>query len=294
MPIIHRCSGNPSRLTSRCTFGTKEAVVNMRKALSLFLFAASLVLSSCGGESAVAVIGYIAPAGGDFVLGADKSTVQFDAANCDATGQTQDDCRVNVALDTQSTKPGTTDHWNQYYDSRFAVLATGRLVPDGSPGGNPCTDAGKPISGTVDGDRLDLGACFQGHFVNPNLVRSDDGERFLWFPNFLPNLPEGVWVDIRDERHVFRFTGDSLGCEILGGVVSKVVVKIARANFADSSANPVVPFTRVTSFDIERSGGTESWSGDFVGASGMRLSAGGTELQLQRKPSAAVDCQLPG
>ena len=133
----------------------------------------------------------------------------------------------------------------------------------------------RTVTGTVDGDRLDLGSCFQGRFAKVNKVVSNDGRQVLLFGTFFPSLSSGIWVDIDQPSRRVKFVNDGSGCEFVNGAATGRLATITLQS-ADLS-NGV--YDDVLGFQL----GDQTWSaGDFAGISGLRLTGAPGTLQLQR------------
>lgn len=136
-------------------------------------------------------------------------------------------------------------------------------------------------SGRVEGDRVTIGNCFSGRYENVNRIVSDDGTRALYH-EFDPNLTTGLWVDVNDAGRAFKFVGSSVACEYAGS--TKRAASVVRRSASITQAQVGQPFTLVTSgiTSLAVVGGS-TWTGEFIGISGLRLRSGSTTLELQRR-----------
>ena len=224
-----------------------------------------LLLSGCGAETAALAIGYIAPIGGDFNQDTYLATPQLEG-----NGKV-----INIQIGAG---------WDQFYDTDFEVTGTTNL--DGLV--TSCPDftgivamrnftAFIPASGKV---------CFKGHFDNESTLVLSDGRRLL--RNFPVDLKTGSWVNINRNSQRFKFdrvVGNTFsGCEIVSNVITPVV-----GEFVPSDINNGVTAS-ITSLIVQRGTGSEVFSGQFEGASGIRLRSQGKEILLQRQ-AVEVACQ---
>lgn len=229
---------------------------------------AALSIVACGGD-AIAVLGFIGPAGGDFRVDAAPATPGLqDRLDCGV-----DPCRINVQVAT-TTNPGTGSPWNRFHDTAFDVTGTSNLgTPD-------CPANG---TGRVAGEVITLGNCFRGRSVNVIEMVSDDGRTRLFF-NFQPVMEEGVWVDIRDDRRRFKFTSDVGGCQLTSPATTPVDLVLTPTDLARGTP------ARVNAMTVRRASGNEVWSGEFYGVSGVRLRSDEAFLELQRVPDTTARC----
>lgn len=229
-----------------------------RHFLQGFAAAAALTFAACGG-GALLLLGFIGSAGGDWVQDNDLAQPGLQVrSTCGPGGN--DECRINIQ--PVGGQP--------LYDDAFDLSFTSNL-----PG---CPASG---NGRADGERLQLSGCFNGAYVNVNQALSDDGQVRMFF-NFLPQLNQGIWVELQQGTRRFVFTDNSSGCE-LGAPSRPVTVNIVLSNIRD----PAGPFeTTIGSFTIQGSGA--AWSGRFVGVSGMRLTRAGEVLELERRQGSAT------
>lgn len=231
---------------------------------SAFIVAAvAAALVACGG-GVIATLGAIGAAGGDFTVDVDPSTPGLQTAPSVPGNAFSDPLGINIQLDTKTN--GSL--WDNYFESSFGIV-----VNSGTLGTGACT-AG--LKGTVDGLRMDLGACFKGTFTSVNRIVSDDGNTVLLFGAFNPSLANGIWVDIHDESHRIKFKSDSAGCEYRGGTLTANAVTLVQV--AADLPNGV--FNAVRQFTI----GTTVWpTGEYVGVSGLRLTNSLGTLELERR-----------
>lgn len=231
---------------------------------------AAAVLMACGGET-IAVIGIIGAAGGDFTLDGNASTPALEPVLSDPANPFSDPLKINV----QVGNAPNGNPWENLYDTPFGVV-----VNSGSLGGASCAGA----TGTVDGDRIDLGSCFKGRFTNVNRVVSDDGSKVLLFGSFSPTLSSGVWVDIRQRTRRIKFASNTAGCEFNGSTPTGNAVSLVQvdADLPNGIYNSVQQFTI----------GTQTWAtGQYVGVSGLRLTGTPGTLELQReRDTAGLTC----
>jgi hypothetical protein len=222
-------------------------------------FFVCLCLSGCGAETAVvASIGYIAPIGGDFNEDTDTTTPQLESS-----GKV-----INIQIG---------DGWDQFYDTRFDVTGTTDL--DG------LIDSCSSFTGIVDQRHIDAfssgsnSICFSGDFENESTLVLDDGRRLL--RNFPIDLASGSWENIDNSKQLFKFdavAGNSFtGCEIADNSITPVT-----GVFTASDINNGV-LASIPQFTIQRSTGSEQYTGEFRGASGIILSSADKQIKLQRK-----------
>jgi hypothetical protein len=214
--------------------------------------AATALLVACGGGEIVAVFSFIGSAGGDWVVDDPAQTGFQQRRDC---GPGDDEgCVINIQPINRSP-----------FASAFGVSFTGNL--------QGCPDVARR-DGTVAGDRIELPGCFSGRYLSINEVVSNDGRVRAHFDTEVPELTTGVWVEIQRERRRFKFQSNSAGCELTTPVRTAVAVTIEPADLGAGRLQ-----TLITAFTI----GGETWSGNFVGISGIRLTRGGELLELQRR-----------
>lgn len=225
--------------------------------------AVSAVLVSCGGGKVdEAEATFIGSAGGAWL--ADETPAQAGLQQRDDCGSGgADDCFINI-------QPVGA---RSLFSDAFDVTFTSNLPT--------CPGSG---SGSVDGTRIALGTCFTGRYRTINEAESDDGATRLFFDVDAAalDLPNGIWVEVEDERRRFKFSSATSGCEISAVGAPAVSVTVVPSQIT----NPAGPFeTTIGAFSI--AGSTGVWTGRFVGVSGMRLVRGDNELVLERRADAA-------
>lgn len=222
------------------------------------------LLAACGGGvgELLLVAGFLGSGGGQYFQD-DNTLPGFQVADCGGEA-----CTLTVNLEAPEF---------DLYATAYGVRVNGPL-PN-------CNDVG----GRVEGRNVRLGSCLTGSYVNPNEIRSDDGKTVL-FHDFFPNLSEGVWVDVNDAGQRFKFTSTLAGCEITAAGKKPLQVVVTPSNYAalvfGDPNTPLQPRTVITSLTVT---GGASWTGDFIGASSMRLQSGGRSIELERRDQAA-DC----
>jgi hypothetical protein len=221
------------------------------------LLAAGAV-AACGGD-VIAVLGALGAAGGVYTFDADPTTAKLETRRSEIADQV---LFISIQIDGDNNGLG-----RNFFDESFPVTVTG-----GSLGGADCTNT----KGRVNGDRLELGTCFQGRFENVNRVVSDDGKVVLRFDNFNPNLSTGIWVDIQNTSRRIKFTSDTTGCELNGSTPTGNQVTLVQVD-SDSSTGV---YNSVQTFTL----GNKVWAtGEYVGASGLRLTGTPETLELERR-----------
>jgi hypothetical protein len=236
-----------------------------KNSLYLFLLIGSVLIACGGGELAViATLGYIAPIGGDFNEDGDVDTPALEA-----TGHA-----VNIQIG---------EGWNQFFDSEFEVTGTTDLEQYAAV----CPEFTGEVSERnftaftqVDPSTV----CFQGEFENESVLVLDDGTRLL--RDFPIDLRTGVWVNINDENQLFKLEEDLGnntigGCEIVSGAVSPVVGSFVQSDVASGI------IASIDSFTIQHDDEDLSFTGNFQGVSGIKLTNGETELLLERRDQTA-------
>ena len=167
--------------------------------------------------------------------------------------------------------------FDNFFEPSFKVF-----VQSGSLGGPACNGA----TGTISGMRLDLGDCFTGRFDNVNRVVADRGGRVLLFGSFQPSMNVGIWVDVDDETHRYKFEDDDTGCEIdaSGPTGRSITLTQVDADLRNGVYNSVR--------DIRV--GSRTWTtGEYLGVSGLRLSGGAPALALERRRDTTTSCPAP-
>jgi hypothetical protein len=225
--------------------------MKIKSRAGLAAFAAAAVVA-CGGET-LAVIGAIGAAGGDFPLDANGATPQLEDS-------------PNPAGGTYSLNINPVPFNDEYL---FAESYDVRAGDSSALPGVVCNG----VTGTMAGNRLDLGPCFRGRYTNANRLVSDDGKTVLLYRDFEPKLDRGIWVDIRKPSRRFKFKDDKNGCELKDGVLTGATVSLDQVD-QDGIYNSVTNFTV----------GAEVWAtGAYVGASGLRLTGAPGKLELERR-----------
>lgn len=225
---------------------------------------ASLVLTSCGGEL-LAAVAFIGSAGGDWREDADS--VQPGLQQRSACGTANgigvagtDPCVVNI----QPANPPAN-----LYATSFDVTFTGNL---------PGCPQNSTVGGRIEGNRISLPNCFAGAYVTVNEAVRDGSPRHMFF-DFVPDLSQGVWVELQEGQRRFKFSSNSAGCEFSAPTRPAVTVALIGSNVAQ----PAGPFeTTIGSLTIAGDIGG-AWSGRFIGVSAMSLKRGSQVLELQRR-----------
>ncbi len=233
-----------------------------RRFRSVGLAAAGAVLvAACGGGAVLAVLGTLGAGGGDWLVDASPDVAGYEPRR-DCGG---DLCAINI-------NPGSL------FDLNYAVRGSGNF---GGCSANPAPEG--RVSNGVD---VNVPGCFVGRLISVNEGLSNDGRLRVYF-DFSPDLFTGIWVDIHDSSHRFVFD-DNLGnsCEIAGTVRRPLTYTVQRSNFrsfADGSANTLIGKTSLSELTIQ---GTpvRRFVGEFVGASGLRLTRAGEQIEIQRQP----------
>jgi hypothetical protein len=232
----------------------------MKRGRSWWVLVASLAVAACGGGSeVVAILGSLGAGGGNWFVDADTGTSGYQPrTNCGPGGA--EVCVVNI-------NPGTL------YERNYAVTGGGNF-----PG---CDTS--PTGTVTDAVNVSIPGCFVGRFLSVNEALSTDGKMHMYF-DFFPDLATGVWVDINDDGHRFVFNGSASGCEITGATKRALTLTIEGSNFGDFAAGNVgtlVSETVIPTLTIEGPP-SRTFSGQFVGASGLRLTRSGETIELQR------------
>ena len=245
--------------------------------------AAVLALSACGG-GVIAIVSFVGSAGGDWNFGSVVGGSLQRQSNCGAGGNS--DCVINIQRN---------DPFNAFATD-FNVSYTGNLpgcpdpdilIPPPAPPAAPNTPTPARTDGTVRGERIQLPGCFSGRYVTINEVVSDDGTRRAFFDSEVPNLRTGVWVEIHHGQRRFKFNDDPLiqdttaisGCELSAPAPNGVSLTVIAADIgADRLQTTIVNFVAAG----------QTWSGAFLGASGMRLTRGSEVMELERRDLAGA------
>lgn len=217
-----------------------------------------LALAACGGGAVLAVLGSLGAGGGDWFVDAAPDTAGYQPRR-DCGGQV---CTINI-------NPG------ELYKRDYSVTGSGTM--------SGC--ANLPQGTVSDAVNVSIPGCFTGRLLSVNEAVSNDGRIRAYF-DFFPDMSAGVWVDIHDENHRLVFTGNSAGCELSSGTRRPLTLAIELSNYRDVAEQdppPVlVPRTRVSRLTIQGSPARE-FTGEFVGASGLRLARSGETIELQRR-----------
>ena len=237
-----------------------------RRYLSLAVAGAAL-LAACGGGAVLAVLGTLGAGGGDWLVDASPNVPGYEPRR-DCGG---DICAINI-------NPGSL------FDLNYAVRGSGNLVG--------CSANPAPEGRVSNGVDVNVPGCFVGRLLSVNEAVSNDGSLRVYF-DFSPDLATGVWVDIHDNNRRFVFD-DNFGnsCEIVGTTRRLLTYSVQRSNFRNFAEgfDPVlVSTTRLSDLTIQ---GTPSrrFVGEFVGASGLRLTRAGELIEIQRQPGVG-SCQ---
>ena len=235
------------------------------KRIKAALLASATALTACGGGAVLAVLGTLGAGGGDWYVDANNNQAGYQVrADC---GAGNDICVINI------NPP-------DLYQRNYPIVVSGNF------GG--C--AGTPNGNVSDAVNVSIPGCFVGRFLSVNEMVSSDGTVRAFCDSF-PDMTEGVWVDIQDDTHRFVFTSNALGCEIVGSTKRPLSLSIQTSNFgqfAQGFAATLVPKTLVSTLTIPGAA-ARTFSGEFVGASGLRLSRSGETIELQRQDLAG-DC----
>lgn len=222
--------------------------------------AASIGVAACGG-AVIAVVGSLGIGAGDYLVDNNPSTRTYEArTDCGAP----DACFFSINPVSAAQK---------YFERDYAVTVT-----DSNFGPCPATTAGR-----VTDDRIAIPGCIVGRALSVNEIVSDDGLRRI-FHNFDPELERGVWVDIQDDTHRFKFDDNSSGCEFVAGVRQLVTVSVEISDYGATA--PKVSTTTIKSLVSQHRPAT-TYSGVFVSAGSLRLSGGGGVIEMERRDVVA-------
>jgi hypothetical protein len=230
------------------------------------------LLAGCGGGALEsAVVGFLGTGGGQYFQD-DPQVTGFQPVDCG--GQP---CALTLAVDAPPD-PNTGVPAPVLFGASYAIKASGEL-PN-------CSNA----SGRVEGRRVTIGSCFSGQYASVNELVSDDGKLHL-FNDFFPDMTTGVWVDVNDSSRRYKFiafaNSTATGCEITSSGSRAATMSVVVSNYgtvAFDPGTPLIPATRIDSLAVQ---GGDRWTGDFVGASGMRLSNGAVSIDLERRNETA-------
>lgn len=219
---------------------------------------AAAILAACGGGEVLAVIGFLGSAGGDWKFDNPAIAGFQRLKNCGTNNPPDANCFINIQID------GTRDLFATSFNVRYQ--------------GNVGTCPGSQTAGgRVDGDRVTLPNCFSGRYVNINEVVSDSGTMRAYFDSEVPDETVGVWVEIQQGIRRFKFGNvASQRCELTTPRTSATIT----IDPAVIDENPALfkPQTTITMVV-----GGRTWSGVFVGMSGMRLTSGSDVMELERR-----------
>jgi hypothetical protein len=227
--------------------------------------AIAAALAACGGGEIVAIVSFVGSAGGDWVVD-DPNVAGFQRrSDCGEFGN--EDCVVNIQISGVRS----------LYSTDFDVTYTGNLP--GCPVGGGADPA---KAGTISGQRISLPGCFTGQYVTINEALSDDRSIRAFFDSEVPNLTEGVWVEIQNEQRRFKFEGNPFvrdttviaGCELTSPATTPLSITVVAADRDGGQLQ-----TEITDFSV----GGATWTGRFEGISAMRLTRGSEVLELQRR-----------
>lgn len=222
--------------------------------------AAALVQVSCGGGiGELAVAAFLGTGGGQFVLEPQPLPTNY--------GIFDDTLTFSRSATQVDTTPPSL--YASGYDVFVSGVSGARLTA--------CNGA----KGRVEGDRVTIAGCFTGRYVNVNRLVSDDGTKVLYH-QFDPDLTTGLWVDVNDSSHAVKFVGTTVACEYVGAVKRAGSYQRRLANVSQTAnGRPFVPTTAgITSLAVT---GGQTWTGEFIGISGLRLTSGTTSVDLQRR-----------
>ncbi len=231
----------------------------MKRFQWVFSIATAVALGACGGDAAVAILGTLGAGGGEWFIDADPATTGYQRADCSGAA-----CEIIFS-----------DH---FYQRSYAEAISGN---------DPAHCNGAHDGTVTDSVNISVPLCFVGRFLSANEALSTNGQVHLYH-DFDPRMSEGVWVDIRDDGHRFVFsTVGTDGCEIAGSGKKNLSFKISLSNFAaianrTSPAPKLVSTTTVETLTIVGSP-ARTFVGEFVGASGLRLTRSGETIELQRR-----------
>lgn len=224
------------------------------------------LLAACGGGvgELLLVAGFLGSGGGLYFLD-DPDQPGFQVADCGG-----ERCTFSFGVDAP-IDPNTGLPEFDLYGTGYALRVNGPLAN--------CNN----VAGRVDGRSVLLGNCITGQYVNPNEIRSDDGKTVLYH-DFFPNLTDGVWVDVNDAEQRFKFTSSVAGCEITTTGTKPLQMLVTPSNYSTlvfgDPNTPLKARTVVTSLAVT---GGATWTGEFIGASSMRLVSGGRSIEVERR-----------
>ena len=236
----------------------------MKRFQVLSAIGAAFALGACGGDAAVAILGTLGAGGGPWFVDADTSAPGYQRADCGGVACTLTFLNGNL------------------YQRNYAEAIAG----------NTTRCSGTHAGSVSEAVNVSVPQCFVGRFLNVNEALSTDGLDHLYF-DFDPRMNTGVWVDIQDDTHRFVFNGGAdidTGCEITGSSKKSLDITISRPNFlAISLGGAPGPVTKTTVQALSIAGvPARSFVGEFVGASGLRLTRSGEQIELQRSDQAGT------
>jgi hypothetical protein len=219
--------------------------------------ALAALLAACGGGDILAIVSFVGSVGGDWTFDNPQQAGFQARTNCGPGGN--EPCVINIQpIGGQNI-----------FASDFALSYTGTLP--GCPTNVARTD------GRASGTRITLPGCFSGNYVTINEALADNGVDRAFFDSAVPSLAEGVWVEIQAGQRRFKFNNNASGCE-LTTPRTPVAVTITPADI------PARLQTTIDAFTV----GALTYSGSFVGMSGMRLTRGSEVLELERRDLAGA------
>lgn len=228
--------------------------------MAAVLVAAGVLQTSCGGGVGEAlVLSFLGTGGGQFQLEPRPVPANY--------GLFDDAMTLSLTADAGGTV--APDLYGSSYSINVIGVNGVRL--------QACRNA----TGRVEDTRVSIANCFSGRYENINRIVSDDGARALYHV-FDPNLTTGLWVDINDPSRAIKFSSTTQACEYTGSTKRAATVVRRLADVSQAASGQL--FTLVTSgiTTLAVSGGA-TWSGEFVGISGLRLTSGATGIELQRR-----------
>jgi hypothetical protein len=266
----------------------------MKQHRSAALAALTLVAGCGGGSALLALLPYVEPIGGQWVLQSDVQT----------TISPQDDCLKDAS---GAPVAGGLFGDEALFLSKYSTTAS--LTLNGASSVGTCaggtnsvmTCQGNPVTfdvvWSVDERNVTLSqngkTCASGTVQSPTLIQLDNNAGVLRNQvEFNPRLDPGIWVDHDDAVHRFKFNG-TIVCEYRSGAKTGGSSGTLFVDASISTTNPPTP--AAVRFTIERSGqATETFDpGAFEGASRMRLtsSRGGTLVIERQRDNPPTDCQ---
>jgi len=237
----------------------RHSKLNIAAAVAAIVTATAQV--SCGGGvgEVIAVAAFLGTGGGQFRLEPRPVPANHDIF----------DDGMTLSLTSDASGTVAPDFYASGYDINVINVTGSRL--------QSCSNQ----KGRVEGDRVTIPNCFSGRYENVNRMISDDGSRALYH-EFNPNLTTGLWVDVNDANRAYKFASNTVACEYTGG--TKRAASVVRRNASVTQSQQGQPFTLVVSgiTSLAVVGGS-TWTGEFIGISGLRLTSGSTSVELQRR-----------